>query len=266
MPNFEDLYKTRLTRELNNSDTSVLFTSTRRQAAINEAVEEFADLTECFIRQSSLTISCNTAEYMLLSSGVLGGSTDFIRLAKQGVEYHRRSSGSSQTWITYLAGDDFPERPIEWLNRYDAGWRSSTSPTTPPSWYRRADGGNLYLGLSRPPLVTSSQRAQIIVPYVAKPAPMTSTGDLPFTVNSSVRTDLTVYHKAFPHYAAYKLLPLIGDMEGSQSQLQKFMGYVTRFVQAVRPKGGTHVVMAKDYFRNARRGREVGLPTAPNYW
>lgn len=257
MPIFEDLYGPRLNLELKSSDSNTLFLSTRRQQAINDAQEEFADLTECLIRQSSITVSCNTTEYMLLSSGVLGGSTDYTRLAKQGVEYRVRSSGAStsQRWVTWLTGDDFLERPIEWRHRQTAGWRQSTTPTTPTGYYLRPDGGNLYVGFDVPPLVGSSQAAELLVPYVARPAPMTSSGAQPFTVNSSVRTDLTLYHRALPHFAAYILLPLVGDEQGAQTQLQKFMGYVTRFLQNGRPKGGTRVMLGTNYLQRARRGR-----------
>ena len=250
---FETLYKSELSIQLNNSDTSVLFTSTRRQQAINDAVEEFADLTECWIRQSTIPCSCNTREYMLLSSGTLSGSTDFSRLAKQGVEYHHISSGSSGQ-IRTVAGDEFPRRDIEWKNRYEPGWRESTTPTElPTGYYLRADGGNVYLGLNEPPDIGSSETGKVLVPYVATPAPMTSSSAEPFTFNSSVRTDLRVYHRAFPHYAAYKLLPLIGDLQGANQQLQTFLGYVARYTQNAKPKGGQHVTLARSYFRESRR-------------
>jgi hypothetical protein len=100
---------------------------------------------------------------------------------------------------------------------------------------------------------------------------MTSTGDVPFTVNSTTRFDLTLYHKAFPHYAAYKLLPLIGDDQGSQNQLQKFMGYVTRYLQESRPKGGSIVQLGRNYLKLARSGRRGGFDRAgslipPSQW
>lgn len=251
--NFEKLTKDELHITLNNSDTSVLFTGTRRRQAINDAVEEFADLTECLVRQSTITCSCNTSEYLLLSSGTLAGSTDFSRFAKQGVEYHHISSGSSGRTRT-VAGDDFPRRDIEWLNNHEPGWRESTTPVDlPEAYYLRPDGGNLYIGLTNPPDIGSSETGKLVVPYVAQPTPMTSSGEEPFTVGGSVRYDLRLYHKALPHYAAYKLLPLLGDMQGSQEQLQKFMGYVARYQQAQRPKGGTHVMPARSYFREAKR-------------
>ncbi len=257
MPTFDYLYGPALDREINSSDSNTLFTTARRQQAINDAQEEFADLTECLVRQSSMTVSCNTTEYMLLSGSILGGSTDYSRLASQGLEYRVRSSGAStsQSWVTWIAGDDFLQRPIDWRNRQTAGWRQSTTPTTPNGYYLRPDGGNLYFGFDTPPLVGSSQHAEVIVPYVARPAAMTNASDLPFTVNSTARVDLTLYHRALPHYAAYKLLPLTGDEQGAQSQLQKFLGYVQRFLQSARPKGGTYVQFGHNYLRAARRTR-----------
>lgn len=256
MANFEFLSGPALNIELNSADSNVLYLSTRRQQAINDAQEEFADLTECYIRQSSITVSCNTAEYQLLSSGTLGGSTDYVRLAKQGPEYRVLSSGSSGTWLTWISGDlDFPQRSIEFRNNEMIGWRQSTTPTTPTGYYLRADDGNLYFGLDQRPKVGSSQHAELIIPYVARPVPMTSTGDVPFTLSGVTRTDLNTYHRALPHYAAYKLLPLTGDDQGAQGQLQKFMGYVTRFLQNARPKGGQVVRLGYNYLRGARHGK-----------
>ena len=258
MATFEELYTSLLDREINNNSSLAgsPHASTNRQQAINDAQREFADLTECLIRESTITCSCNTVQYMLLSSGVLGGSTDFVRLAKQGVEYVHTDSNDA---ITQLAGDDFPERPIQWRNRYEPGWRASTSPVQTPSGYSiRTDGGNLYLRLNEPPDIGSSEAAEVRVPYVALPAPMTGASDQPFTVNSSVRTDLRIYHQALPHFAAYKILPMMGDQEGANAQLQKFLGYVARYTQAQRPRGGQHVMMARNYLREASGRRNSG--------
>lgn len=262
MATFEQLWRTRLDVELNSVST-VLFTSARRQQAINDGQAEFADLTECLIRQSSVTCSCNVTEYQLLSSGVLGGSTDFVRLAPQGVEYlHTDSNGR----LTQAAGEDFYERPIHWRARHDPHWRESTTPvTTPTGYYLRPDGGNLYIGLHEPPKIGSSEAASIVVPYVARPADMASTGAEPFTVNSSVRTDLRIYHQALPHFAAYRLLPLQGKVQEAQAQLQIFLSYVTRYQQTQRPRGGQRVSFARDYFDNAR-SREDGIGRTVPGW
>lgn len=255
---FEALWRTRLDVELNSASTQ-LFTSTRRQQAINDAQEEFADLTECLIRQSSVTCSCNVTEYQLLSSGTLGGSTDYVRLAKQGLEYRRTDSNGN---LAVAAGDDFAERPIQWRNRQDVGWRESTTPTSMPTgYYIRPDGGNLYLGLAEPPKVGSSEAAEVRVPYVARPAPMTSSSAEPFTVNSSVRTDLRTYHQALVHFAAFRLLPLQGKVQEALMQRQLFDSYVVRYQQAQRPKGGQSVMLGRNYLREAQ-GRSGGRTVA----
>jgi hypothetical protein len=249
MPTLGQLSKERLSVELNNAST-VLYTSTRRQQAINDAAEEFADLTECLVRQATITLSCSVREYTLLSSGVLSGSTDYSRISSQGVEYLFTDSNGL---VTQLAGDDFVRRDIHLQNRAEPGWRGSTTPVrSPTAYYIRPSGGDLLIGLFEPPRVGSSETAVLQVPYVARPAPMGSTSDLPFTVNSTVRTDLTIYHRALPHYAAHKLLPLTGDQQGAIAQLQLFQSYVQRYKGDQRPKGGQSVTFATDYLSRAR--------------
>lgn len=248
MPTLGQLSKERLSVELNDVST-VLYTTARRQQAINDAQEEFADRTECLVRQMDIECSCNVTEYSLLGS--TAGSTDFVRFAKQGVEYLFTSSNGQ---VTQLAGDDFPERPIQYQNRMEPGWRGSTTPVkTPSAWYRRQDGGNLLIGLYEPPKVGSSETAVLRVPYVIAAQPMTSTTAVPFTLNSTVRTDLQVHHKALVHYAAYKLLPLIGDTQGAMTHLQLYDTYVTRYESQQRPRGGQRVTYATNYLQRARR-------------
>jgi hypothetical protein len=256
---FGDLTTTLLDLELNSSDSNTLYTSTRRAVAINAGVAEFAELTECYIRRSTVTVSCNVAEY------VVSTISDFSRLSAMGLpEYHVTSSGSSATTII-LAGDQFPNRTELWLNRYESGWRQSTTPGSPRSFYTRADGGRMLIGFDTRPDVGSSEAAKLVIPYIARPAAMTSSTDVPFTVGGQTRNDLTAYHQAFPHYAAYRLLPLIGDLEGANAQLQKFLGYVARFLQNLRPKGGSHITMARNYLKDARRQRYADDVDAPNY-
>ena len=259
MATFELLTGEWLSAELRTDDTSVLFTSTRRNQAVNDGAAEFADLTECLIRQSTITCSCNTAEYNLTSSAVT--STDFVRIAAQGVEYSLTSSGSSPT-LQVVAGDDFPRRDIEWLNRYQAGWRTSTTPVDlPRSYYLRADGGAYYLGLSEQPNIGSSEIGKLRVPYVARPDVMTSAGDIPFKISGVIRNDLVPFHRAIVHYAAHQLEKLRGDEEASDRQLAKFHEFVQRFVGKMRPKGGGFVTMARNYLKEASgrnpRGRVV---------
>lgn len=245
MPTLGNLAKVRLTVELNDASTA-LFTTARRHTYLNEGQEEFADATECLTRDSTIALSSGVSEYSLFTS------TDFVRLAKQGVEYLHTSSGG---FLTQAAGDDFPEWPIQFANRINPGWRGSTTPVMIPSaWYRRQGGGDLRIGLFEPPAVGSSETAVLKVPYVIQPTAMASTTAVPFTVNSTVRTDLAVYHKALVHYAAYKLLPLVGDSQGSVAQFQLYQSYVERYKGANRPRGGQMVTYATNYLQKARHG------------
>lgn len=250
---FERLYTSELDLALNASDSQVLFTTARRKQAINDAEAEFAALTECYQRRSTLAVSCNTAEY------VLSTISDFARISAQGLaEYHHTSSGgSSIARFTQLAGPDFERNDELWQNRFNIGWRQSTTPVDfPTGYYIRTDGGQTILGLIEPPDVGSSDTVRLIVPYVARPRGMTSSGDVPFTDSNSVsRTDLTEYHQGLVHYAAYKLLPLQGRLPEAQGQLQLFMGYVARYQGNSRPRGGQHVTVARSYLSEARRGR-----------
>lgn len=251
MPTFEDLYTSRLDLELNNSDSNVLYTTARRKQAVNDGVAEFASLTECYVRRASIPVSCNTAEYALSTIA------DYSRVYQQGlIEYHHTSSGASSiAKFTQLAGDDFPRRDELWLNRYEPSWRTSTTPAQFPQYhYVRPSGGQLVVGLSEPPKVGSSETARLVVPYVARPQSMVNSTDVPFTDTSgNTRQDLVEYHQAASHFAAHRLLPLIGDEEGADRQLQKFLSYVKRYLDNMRPKGGQHVTVARSYYRSAQR-------------
>jgi hypothetical protein len=248
MPQFDDLYGARLDLELNNNDSNTLFTSTRRQQGVNDGVREFAALTECYIRRASLAVSCNTAEYGLSTIA------DYTRLAADGLpEYQHRSSAG---YLTQLAGEDFPRRDELFRNRYTPGWRASTTPVqTPSGYYLRRDGGRQVIGLAEPPRVGSSESVTLVVPYVAKPQPMAASTAIPFTDTSgNTRSDLEEYHQAAAvHYAAYKLLPLIGDKDGATDQMNQFLGYVARYHQNTRPKGGTYMTASRAYLRDAQR-------------
>ena len=253
---FETLYATNLVLELNSGDSNTLYTTARRKAAVNAGMLEFADLTECYVRRSTIAVSCNTSEY------VLSTLADFSRLSNKGLpEYWVTSSGSSAR-TTILSGWAFPRKDELALNRELSGWRESTTVGSPTAYYIRPDAGQLLLGLNIRPDVGSSEVAVLRVPYVARPAEMTSTGEIPFTdAGGNTRADLTPYHQALVHYAAYRLLPLVGDYDGAKNQMVLFTDYVRRFIEAMRPKGGTGLTFARDYLRETRRRRDGdGVP------
>ena len=262
---FSQLYTDRLDEELGTDDSTRLFTTARRQHAINNGLRQFADLTECYTRESSITCSNGQGEYNVLSTGVITNG-DFVRLSKQEPEYRLVSSGAATSAsTTYISGEDFQRRTVQWLDEYDPGWRESTG-GTPKYYYERMDGGRRYVGLVPPPRITSSEAGTLRLPYVARPSSMTSDTQVPFAQSTvGTRTDLTEYHEAFAHYGAYRLEKLRRDPEQSAAQLQVFLGYVQRFLGALRPKGGTTVKVARSYFGEvrARGGGAGGLTPWP---
>lgn len=246
---FSSLWSARLDEELGTDDSTILFTTTRRKAAVNKGMEEFAELTECFTRRSTVTITGGTGEYNLNSTSVIAAG-DFLRMTKQQVEFHYIDASSNET---VLAGDDLRRRDLDWANRYEVGWQTSSVASSvaqmPAFYYERVDGGARYLGLSPIPSTGSSASAFAVVPYVARPTPMSSNTDEPFQVAGVARTDLRPYHQALVHFAAHQLEKLRRDDQASDRQLQRFLGYVTRYLQNSRVKGGLVVTMAKNYFQ-----------------
>lgn len=264
---FSELFGARLDEELGTDDSTRLFTTARRQFAVNEGLRHFADLTECYTRESSFSCSNGVGEYNLMSTVFVPGG-DFVRLSKQEPEYRLQSSGAATSASTvYTSGDDFRRVTVQWLDQYEPNWRQSTG-ATPQYYYERMDGGRRYFGMYPPPQIRSSQTGTLRLPYVARPSSMTTDTAIPFTANSTVRRDLTEYHQALVHYAAYQLEKLRLQTQESQSQLQAFLGYVQRFMGALKPKGGTTVKLARSYFADARqRGPTGGLkPWRTDLW
>jgi hypothetical protein len=132
----------------------------------------------------------------------------------------------------------------------------------PTLTYLRADGGSLYLGFWPPPSSGSSASMKALVPYVAKPPVLTSDTSEPFTVNGAVRTDLRWTHQAAVHFGAHQLEKLRRDTEASGQQLQMFLGYVARFAQNTRKKGGTVISQVRSYFTR-NRFRDAGQGEDP---
>jgi hypothetical protein len=263
MSNFEALTGSLLDIELHSADSTQLFTTARRNTGVNEGMQEFVEMTECVIRESSITCSCNTAEYDLNSSAVMG-STDFYRIAARGVEYHITNSNGA---VTILAGDDFPRRDVSWRNKYQAGWRASTVVGTPGGYAIREDDGSYNLVLDTRPKIGSSQTAKLIVPYIPLLPAMTSTGEEPFSVGGAVRADLRPFHKATVHYAAHLLEKLRGDDEASDRQYEKFLSYVERWKTGARNKVGQFLTLGRSYLREASRRRsDEGDPRVARQW
>lgn len=255
--NFGHLWSSAVTQELGTSDSTKLFTDARRQQAVNNGFLAFVDLTECAQRQSTIASSHGVREYNLMSTvNVPGG--DFLRLSKQAPEYQFEDSNGA---VQYVTGDDFPRRDVNWLNTYEPGWRTSTG-GTPSAYYLRPDGGAHYFGFNTPPNLGSSELGRVLLPYLARPAVMTASTDVPFTFGGAARTDLEPYHQGAAHYAAYELEKLRVNEAAAQTQWQLFMGYVERYLRSNRPRGGQQVRTGRSYFSEAR-ARRHGVSDGP---
>jgi hypothetical protein len=255
MATFSTLTGRLLDQELGTDDSTVLFTSARREAGVNDGQREFARLTECLRIRSSITLTGGTAEYDLNSTTVLP-SLRFQQWTAVPVEFRYTDASSA---VTVLAGDDLPRRTVDWLHRYEPGWTDSTftsgSPQVPTVWYERWNGPQRLLGFYPTPSSGSSALMEARVTYIGQPDDLSSTGAEPFTINSSVRYDLRPYHQALVHYAAHQLEKLRRDDQASDRQLQKFLGYVAQYWRDHRVRGGTHLAPARQYFR---RGSDRG--------
>lgn len=265
MPILSSLAATYLDYELGTSSTN-LFTTARRQQAIKLAEQEFADLTGCLERRSTVTVTGGTAEYNLNSTTILPGG-DFSLIAAQGPEYHYTDASSN---VTYLAGPQlFPQRDIQWLNLYEPGWRQSTGSQTPHAWYLRPDGGALYFGLVDKPSTGSSASAQLLIPYIAVPSTDASSTYVPFTLSTGTRADLDTYHPALVHWAAHHLEKLRMNTVASDRGLQKFAGYVARYLQSKGKKVPNVITFARRYLprrtRQAAGSMPYGIPD-PYRW
>lgn len=249
MPQFSSLYGARLDEEINTDDRTVLFTTDRRKNAINRGATEFANLTQCLVRRQTFTIIGGTAEYDLNSTSVItAGDLNF--LDPDGLEFRYTDASSN---VTILARDTLPRRDIDWLNQNEPGWRLSTVASSvmqlPRYHYIRYDGPAQFLGFVPTPSTGSSASAQGMLTYVASAPVMVNDTDQPFTFNSSVRIDLNTYHQGIVHYAAHIMEKLRGDDQRSDRQLQRFMGYVTRYFTDRRIPGGRQIRQAKNYFQ-----------------
>jgi hypothetical protein len=240
---FVDLYDTLLDIELGTGAVD-LFTLALRKYAINQAQDDFARKTGCTVRYANIAMSDGTGEYALNPTNI----TDYIRLTEHEQPYIKIVDGTDER---YIQGDDFPRRTSGLLNRLEPGWRAADD-GTPAFWYLKEDGGTSYLGVYPPPDI-DTETFTLVVPYVADPADMTASGDIPFTFAAVPTRRLYTYHQALVHFAAAQLEPLRKNYSGVQRQLQLYAGYVAQYYQDERKAAPDQITLARNYFGESRR-------------
>jgi hypothetical protein len=241
---FSELYGTELDRELGTADTTQRFTVVRRKAAINAAQLEWVKRTECFQRQTTVSLVTGTQEYDLEAT-----ITDFAWIAKQGVSIKIVSG----TTTRYIEGRDLQVTSVERLNTEEPSWRAVAA-STPKNVYLRRDGGTVNLGFHPAPAITGTDVWTALVPYVVVPADMSADADEPFTVSANPLKSMRPWHRALVHFAAYDLEKLRKDTQRGGAQLQLFELEVAKFTGVEKPKGGGRVRLATDYRQQARVG------------
>lgn len=247
---FSRLYGDLLSTELGSADGDPVsgmtpgqrFTTPRRKDRINDAMQEFNRLTECFTRSFPVPIVDGTQEIDILA-GITPG--DFLSVAKQGLEVQQVNAGGH---LTTYSGPDLERFEIALLNAKFPGWRTA-SKGVPSAYYTREEGGQYLIGFNVPIAVGAGETWTLLVPYIASVPVMVSDNDEPFTVGGLVKKVLRPWHQGLVHYASAKLELLRRDVTASQAQMQAFSGYVADYLQQRRPKGGQTVQLAREYFR-----------------
>ena len=242
---FVELYGEALSIELGTADTTQLFTTARRKAAISRAEDAFVRMTDCSKRYASLAITTLTQEVSLTAV------TDYIRLL--GDPSIKIVNDDTTINDIYLQGVDFTRREPEELDRTEPGWRGVDA-GTPTSWYLRTDGGILYLGAHPTPEVPDDETWTWRVPYLAAPDPMAADADIPFSIKPSATRlpmlELYKYHQALAHYAAASLEPLRKNYAAYTRQMQLYAGYVAEWLQSKRAGGPEQVRLERNYYKS----------------
>lgn len=236
---FLELYGEALNIELASSDTTQLFTTVRRKAAINDAMTAFVKETGCTRRTGTITMVDEDGDYELETE-----FTDFLRLA--GAPSIKVTNASSH--VRWLQGRKaFPQSDIDTLDWERPGWRDLDS-STPDCWYLDLTDGDAILGLVPAPLFASGETWQLRVPYVATPTAMSADGDLPFTTGSDQHRALAPFHQGLAHYAAGRLEAARKNYDGYDRQMKLYAGYVAKWFGLKQADAVGVVQIARNYY------------------
>jgi hypothetical protein len=242
---FVELYGEALHHELGSEDTTELFTTVRRKAAINRAQREFARLTQCFVVELANPLVTATATYDL------DGLSDqlFVNFMARPLRLRRTVIAGGAASETRLTRHD-----AAWLDRNREGWRDVPAEGVPDVWAFDVNGGSNNLVFNPRPLVPASETWDVLVPMLINPPDLSNDTDVPFSYPAgNPQMALEPFHWGLVHYAAAQLERLRKDTQAVEGQLTMFGAYVSDWKATRRPRGGdSRVLQARDYLKRVR--------------
>lgn len=240
---FEQIYGEAISHELGSEDTVRLFTTTRRQNAVNRAQKEFARLTRLSLqRELTTAVTTGVTSYNLDTLS----SSRFVNFTKTQPRLAVTTIATGAIAYTELA-----VRSVVWMDENAPGWRDTATEGVPDTLVH--DGANgVNVGLLTPePNVPATETWQLVVPYQANAADMAD-GQTPF----DGRPDLEPYHWALAHFAAAILERLRKDADAEKAQIAKFGAYVQDWNEQRGRKGAKRrVTQQRDYLGEVSRGK-----------
>lgn len=230
---FVTLYGTELDRELGTADRVQRFTTLRRKAAVNAAQLQWVKDTECFTKETSVSLSDGVQEYDLEAT-----ITDLAWIAKEGVSIKIVSGSNTR----YIEGKDLEVTTVARLDVEEPNWRAVAA-ATPQKRYQRRDGGRVFLGLHPKPSITGSDTWTALVRTVIIPDDMVNDSDEPFTLNSNPIKSMRPWHRALVYFAAFDLEKFRKDTAREQAMFQLYQAEVAKFTGMEKPKVGERIML-----------------------
>lgn len=241
---FLELYGVELDRVLSTTDRTVLFTTARRQRAINAGMLKFVSMTKCTRAWGTIAMTDDVYEYDLVLY-----FPDYIEMLGEPSIKVVSSGGVYTRWIE---GDDLPRTDPQLADRESPGWREWNS-ATPQGWYTRVDNGVTWIGTKYAPDITSGDTWTFYVPFLKKPTALANDLDYPYTLSGNVMSNLSVYDEAIVYYAASLLEPLRKGYAQAANFGKQFAGVVAQFLQDQEQQQPSRVSVLRDYYRESGR-------------
>ena len=243
---FADLYGEALHHELGSYDTTQLFTTVRRKAAVNRAQKEFARLGKISLsKEVVIPVVAGTRDYNLDTAS----GSRFVAFGRSPLRLRQIVTANPlATTVTSLV-----VRSTAYMDEVLPGWRDPASSGFPSNIVHDPSDGVNTLRFTPFPGIPASETWELVVPIAANAADMVLDSEVPF----DGRPDVEPFHWALAHFAAAILERLRKDPEAEKNQVTKFGAYLEDWnAKSTRPPGAhKRVLMQRDYIGETSRTR-----------